>query len=661
MKVAQEYRRPLARGLVVVAACVLGLAALVVVPALHFELPRGLNVGLHTAMEVVSVVVSLLLFSLGWAMLGSQRRVVVPQVSAAFLAVALLDFVHLLFYDGMPVIVEPYNRGTAITLFLAARLLVACAFVAIPFTPWSRPPGRMHQRLLFAGSLVLALGIIALAVFRPELNTLLFVPGKGLTALKVGLDYAIVLLNLTAAAGFALRLRERQIYPAVDLLVAALLMALSEFCFTLYASTADQYINYAHALKIVAYLIVWKALFVKAVLKPYRELESAQTAMEAGEERYRMLFERNRDAVILVDEANHVVDANPAALSMFRKPAGAVIGAVIGELLDIQQAALAGLRQARDAEGIGHGEVRFTREDGSHLDVVATSVAYRDGAGRMVRSWFAHDVTERNRQRDEIVQLNESLEQRVEQRTAELAALAQDLEAFSYTVAHDLRAPLVAIRGFSDVLQLQAGSRLEDRERHYLDRIQKATVQMMGMIEALLDLARLTRSTLKIEPVDLGAVADEIVEQLRTAAPERRVDVRVRQPMHAVGDPHLLRVALQNLIGNAWKFTSARAGAFIEVGSEVGADGHTVYFVRDNGAGFDMAHAQRLFSPFHRMHAQNEYPGNGIGLANVSRIVRMHGGRIWAESRPREGATFRFTLSRGAASGAELGPVSGTR
>jgi PAS domain S-box-containing protein len=544
----------------------------------------------------------------------------------------------------MPVIVEPYNRGTAITLFIAARLLVAVAFVAIAFSTWIRPTDALRQRLLFSASFAFAVSVITLAAFEPRLNTLLFIPGQGLTPLKVALDYAIVLLNLAAAAGFARHLRERQSYPVVQLLVASLLMAVSEFCFTLYSTTADQYINFAHVLKIAAYLIVWKALFVKAVLGPYRELEAAQGALKAGEERYRLLFERNRDAVLVLDEENRVKDANPAALTMFRRPQGEVIGAAIGALMDIGQTALARLRDARDVEGMAQGEVSFTRDDGSRLDIVATSVAYRDSAGRMIRSWFAHDVTERNRQRDEIVQLNASLELRVAQRTAELAALNQDLEAFSYTVAHDLRAPLAAIGGFSDLLEAQAGTRLAEREHHYLDRIRVATAQMTGMIEALLDLARLSRSTLQPEPVDLAAAAQEVLEHLRAGAPERSVDLRVQQPMHALGDTRLLRIALQNLIGNAWKFTSSREDARIEVGSEAGVDGQAVYFVRDNGAGFDMAYAKRLFSPFQRMHSQHEFPGHGIGLANVSRIVRMHGGRLWAEARPDEGATFRFTL-----------------
>lgn len=522
MTVAAEYRLPLARGLAGVWLALAGLAAFVFVPALHFELPRGINVALHTAMETASVVVSLLVFSVGWATRGSRPLAVVPQVSAVFLAVGLLDFVHLLFYEGMPAISSRPQVGTAIALFLAARLLVAVGLVAIAFGGYERPPDRARQRLLVLATLGFACATIAGTLMVERLPSLFFVPGRGLTPLKIGLDYAIVALNLAAAVGFARRLASHQAFPVVELLTAALLMAVSEFCFTLYATTADQYINYAHLLKIAAYAVVWKAMFAKAVLRPYDDLE---------------------------------------------------------------------------------------------------------------------------RTRQELVALNASLEQRVEERTAQLAAANHDLEAFSYTVAHDLRGPLVALGGFSEVLQLQSGGKLDERETHYLQRIRVATAQMMGMIDALLDLARLSRAPVAPEPVDLGALAEEIVESHRASAPARAVDLTVHRPLHAVGDPRLLRLVMQNLIGNAWKFTSVRERAAIAVGAERGEDGEAVYYVRDNGAGFDLAHAQRLFAPFQRMHAQSEFPGHGIGLANVSRIVRLHGGRVWADSRPGEGATFRFTLA----------------
>ena len=226
---------------------------------------------------------------------------------------------------------------------------------------------------------------------------------------------------------------------------------------------------------------------------------------------------------------------------------------------------------------------------------------------------------------------------------ASLQVANRELEAFSYSVAHDLRAPLRGINGFSRVLLEDYGPSLDAEARQYLDRIMAATERMGNLIDALLSLSRLTRLELRRETVDLGRIADGVLTQLRAGQPERKVDVVVQQGVVTRGDSPLLRALLENLLGNAWKFTGGRDGARIEFGVERTGDG-PAYFVRDNGAGFDMQFAGRLFTPFQRLHSQTEFAGTGIGLATVQRIVHRHGGRIWAESAVGEGATFRFTL-----------------
>ena len=226
---------------------------------------------------------------------------------------------------------------------------------------------------------------------------------------------------------------------------------------------------------------------------------------------------------------------------------------------------------------------------------------------------------------------------------ASLKVANQELEAFSYSVAHDLRAPLRGINGFSRVLVEDYGPSLDAEAKQYLDRIMAATERMGNLIDALLSLSRLTRLELRRETVDLARLADGVIAQLRTGQPDRKVDVVVQQGVRTRGDAPLLRALLENLLGNAWKFTGGRDGARIEFGVEPTDDG-PAYFVRDNGAGFDMQFAGRLFTPFQRLHSQTEFAGTGIGLATVQRIVHRHGGRIWAESAVDAGATFRFTL-----------------
>ncbi|MCM2252474.1 MAG: ATP-binding protein, partial [Ramlibacter sp.] len=218
----------------------------------------------------------------------------------------------------------------------------------------------------------------------------------------------------------------------------------------------------------------------------------------------------------------------------------------------------------------------------------------------------------------------------------------QELQAFSYSVSHDLRAPLGAIDGFSRALALKLEGHADERVLHYLSRIQAAVEKMEQLIEALLSLARVVRAPLAYGPVDLGAIARETLEGLHMQHPARKVEARVQEGLLAQGDARLLRVLMENLLGNAWKFTSQRPDALIEVGRQAG-DG--AFFVRDNGVGFDMAYAGKLFGAFQRLHTDAEFPGTGIGLATVRRIVTRHQGRVWAESRPGEGATFHFALS----------------
>jgi signal transduction histidine kinase len=230
------------------------------------------------------------------------------------------------------------------------------------------------------------------------------------------------------------------------------------------------------------------------------------------------------------------------------------------------------------------------------------------------------------------------LESHAAERTAQLEATNRELEAFSYAVSHDLRAPLRAITGFSQILAEDHAAALGPG-RQYLDRIRAATRRMAGLIDDLLRLSQMATSELDRRRFDLAHQARDIVDELRAAEPDRRVDVAIPAALPAHGDPRLVRVVLENLLRNAWKFTSRRDAARIELGTAGNA-----FFVRDNGAGFDPARADQLFTPFHRLHSAADFEGTGVGLATAQRIVHRHGGRIWAESAPERGATFYFTL-----------------
>lgn len=385
-------------------------------------------------------------------------------------------------------------------------------------------------------------------------------------------------------------------------------------------------------------LTVLKQATAQMVRSLDEQREARQRALQAlrdSEAGYRELFDCTPLPMWVLDvTTQRFLAVNAAAVQHY--------GYALHEFLeirlaDIQPPAL----QAVEDDG---PVVRVHRKKGGEVcqvQVIGQSMVFE---GRAARLCMATDVTQSLAAQARVREVNERLEQLVAERTREVAVSNRELEAFSYSVSHDLRNPLHAVAMFSEFLAEHAAASLDEQGRLYLDRIQQGTQRMQRLIDDLLELARVARAELAMAPLDLSALAQEVAQELRTQHPEREVQLVLEPGLRCVGDARLLRQLLVNLLGNAWKFTARTEAARVHLGFLNQPGEAACFFVADNGAGFDMKLVAKLFEPFQRLHDERDYPGSGVGLATVQRIVARHGGRIWATAAVGQGATFYVVL-----------------
>jgi PAS domain S-box-containing protein len=386
-------------------------------------------------------------------------------------------------------------------------------------------------------------------------------------------------------------------------------------------------------------ILAFLALFASAIFT-FQEMNrrhEAELSLHRNEQRFRLMVSAVKDyAILMLDTEGKVASWNAGAERTKGYSSEEILGkhfSIFYEPDDVAAGKPDHLLHVALNEGSVEDEGWRVRKDGSRFwgNVIVTALRDENGTLRGF-SKVTRDMTERRR-----------AEQTLESHNLQLEAANQELQAFSYSVSHDLRAPLRSIDGFSLALLEDYGSKIDTEGQNYLNRIRAATLRMGQLIDGMLNLARISRAGMAPEVVDLSKLAREIVSDLESGQPERKMKFEIPPALPVRGDRLLLRVVLENLLNNAWKFTSHTANPCISLGSKNG-DAEPIHFVRDNGAGFDMQYANKLFGVFQRLHRDSEFPGNGVGLATVQRIIHRHGGRIWAEGALGAGATFYFVL-----------------
>jgi PAS domain S-box-containing protein len=364
--------------------------------------------------------------------------------------------------------------------------------------------------------------------------------------------------------------------------------------------------------------------------------------LQSSEEPYRILAEGMNEGVATLTEEGIILFCNARLAEMVGLPGEQLLGCSFSSVLPAEQRSeLPELLRHAGTSGV-RSETHLRRQNGALLPVqLSLSPIPLEECGRGV-CVVAADVSRQKQIEQEVRRLNAELEQQVLRRTAELEAANQELEAFNYAVAHDLRAPLRHIHGFSDLLQHDSDAALSAEGRHSLDCILTATRRMERLLEALLNLSRFGRQSLQRRQVDLEKLVREVIDDLTPDLKDRQIDWKIRELPVVLCDLALMKIVFANLLSNAVKFTRVRAVATVEIGQRM-VEGAPVLYVRDNGAGFDMRYAAKLFGVFQRLHRAEEFEGSGVGLATVQRILQKHGGRIWAEGEVDKGATFYFT------------------
>jgi len=597
-----------------------------------YILSRYSYLAFHTIAEVFSIVIGFSLFMLIW----NSRRILDNRylifIGIAYFFVASFDLIHCLAYKKMDIFIG-YGTNLPTQLWIAARYLESLSLFAAFFLirRW------LAAGWVFAGYAVLSLALLILiftGVF-PDCH----VEGVGLTRFKVISEYLISAILLCSLVLLLMKRKEFDRDVLILLVLSIILTIGSELAFTFYVSVFDISNLIGHYLKIISFYLIYKAIIETGLTKPYhllfRNLHERETALRASEERYHSLFKNMSEGFalheILCDEQEtpcdyRFLDVNPAFETLTGIRREQIIGKRMKEVLPDEDPIW--IRRYGEVALTG-GPVHFehyAKTLKQYFDVFAYCPAPRHFAVIFM------DITDRKRAETEL-----------QEKTVQLEEANKELESFSYSVSHDLRAPLRAIDGFSRIILRQQGDHFDENTRRQFNMIRDNTRMMGALIDSLLSFSRIQKASMDLSTIDMDKLASEVWGDIRQEHPERELEVEITEMLPGYGDRNLIRQVLFNLLSNAVKFTKDRKPGIIEI-SCYRDDHQVVYCLKDNGAGFSMAYYDKLFGVFQRLHGPEEYEGTGVGLAIVQRIISRHGGRVWAEGKVNEGAAFYFTL-----------------
>lgn len=603
---------------------------------------------LHLLLEFIATTIAVVVVAVSFQSLERGKGHSASTLIYAFSVVACAGIAHTVVMQGAPVSGDQHEAVNSIYFWLVRRFFETLAFCMLAAAVALR-----RARAFWVGAALLTSALVTwFAVSSPALLRSLQMPGAGPSTLAHGIDASFAAVNFVTA--LLLWRRGTRVSSRSDTLLAGSCAILGCVSVMLVVAPVDtqQPIMIGHGLRVVAYGCLYAAVYLFAIREPHELLRSSENHLRDSREQLKALGDNLPNGMV------YQVHAQPDGLRQFVYVSEGIkwLNGLTADAVMRDSASLYSLILEEDRPALQAAEIRSYYTMGTFNKVVRYRLANgnvgwiqicsqprKTTEGRVVWDGVAIDVTDRERALADLKTLNAELEQRIADRTAGLTQANRSLETFSHLIAHDLRAPLRHVEGFSSILRSEYAASLDAEGRRLLDKIVEGGETMGRLIEGMLSVARLEAATLSRGDTDLSALCLSICHALAEGDPGRQVRFKVEAGLVDKVDRTLLRNVLENLLGNAWKFTSREASAFIEFGATE-RDGERVYFVRDNGAGFDPRQADKLFTLFHRLHLAQEFPGTGVGLASVRSIITNHGGRVWAEGAIGKGATVFFTL-----------------